>query len=210
MISLMHWNLKHFLRTRGAGLSTFCVGLGLALLIFNPNHGERLVGSFDYQREPTRTPLYNPTATPPTQGGNGANIFWVYCMPCHGDHGQGLTDEFRNRQYPPEDVNCWKSGCHGARPYEQGFTLPITVPMLIGSGALAKFQSAQELYGFIRTAMPFNKPGSLSETQYLDLTAYLLESNHLAPAGVQLEYRHFSSDQIGRQRRRARSSRAAW
>jgi len=137
--------------------------------------------------QPTRTPFSNPTATPPTQGGNGANTFQVYCMPCHGDVGQGLTDEFRNRQYPPEDTNCWKSGCHGARPYENGFTLPITIPMLIGSGALAKFQTAQALYGFIHSAMPFNKPGSLTDTQYLNLTAYLLEENQIVRKGVQLD-----------------------
>ena len=138
------------------------------------------------QAAATRTPFSNPTATPPTQGGNGANTFHVYCMPCHGDLGQGLTDEFRNREYPPEDVNCWKSGCHGARPYENGFTLPITIPMLIGPGALAKFQTAQELYGFIRGAMPFNAPGSLTDTQYVNLTAFLLEGNQIVPAGVQL------------------------
>lgn len=135
----------------------------------------------------TRTPFSNPTATPPTQGGNGANTFQVYCMPCHGDVGQGLTDEFRNRQYPPEDTNCWKSGCHGSRPYENGFTLPMTVPMLIGSGTLTKFQTAQALYGFIRGAMPFNKPGSLSDAQYVNLTAYLLEANRLVSPGIQLD-----------------------
>lgn len=139
------------------------------------------------QVAPTRTPFSNPTATPPTQGGNGANTFHVYCMPCHGDVGQGLTDEFRNRQYPPEDVNCWKSGCHGARPYENGFTLPITIPLLIGSGALTKFQTAQELYGFIRAAMPFNAPNSLTDTQYINVTAFLLEQNQIVPEGVRLD-----------------------
>jgi len=140
-----------------------------------------------YQTNPTPTPLFNPTATPPTQGGHGKDIFFVYCMPCHGDQGQGLTDEFRNRQYPPEDVNCWKSGCHGARPYENGFTLPKTVPVLIGAGALQHFDTAQNVYDFMRRAMPFNQPGSLSDEQYLQLLAFLLESNRLAPAGARLE-----------------------
>ena len=139
------------------------------------------------QPAPTRTPFFNPTATPPTQGGNGANTFQVYCMPCHGDLGQGLTDEFRNRQYPPEDVNCWKSGCHGERPYENGFTLPMTIPLLIGPGALSKFQTAQTLYGFIKGAMPFNAPGSLTDTQYLNLTAYLLEENQFVSKDARLE-----------------------
>ena len=147
----------------------------------------RTIELMHYQTNPTPTPLFNPTATPPTQGGHGKDIFFVYCMPCHGDQGQGLTDEFRNRQYPPEDVNCWKSGCHGARPYENGFTLPKTVPVLIGAGALQHFDTAQNVYDFTRRAMPFNQPGSLSDEQYLQLLAFLLESNRLAPAGARLE-----------------------
>jgi hypothetical protein len=107
-------------------------------------------------------------------------------MPCHGDQGQGLTDEFRNRQYPPEDTNCWKSGCHGPRPYDNGFTLPTTVPVLIGPGALQRFPTAQNMYAFMRAAMPFNKPGSLSDEQYLELTAFLLEQNRFTAEGTQL------------------------
>jgi mono/diheme cytochrome c family protein len=139
-----------------------------------------------YQANPTPTPFRNPTATPSSQGGHGHDIFYVYCMPCHGDRGQGLTDEFRNRQYPPEDTNCWKSGCHGPRPYDNGFTLPTTVPVLIGPGALQRFPTAQNMYAFMRAAMPFNKPGSLSDEQYLELAAFLLEQNRFTAEGTQL------------------------
>ena len=38
----------------------------------------------------------------------------------------------------------------------------------------------------MRTAMPFNKPGSLTQEQYLQLLAYLLERNNLVPIGAQL------------------------
>ncbi len=135
----------------------------------------------------TPTPFSNPTATPSSQGGHGQNIFHVFCMPCHGDAGQGLTDEFRAREYPPEDVNCWKSGCHGERPYENGFTLPKTVPALIGPGTLIKFATARSMFDYVRAAMPFNAPGSLREEQYLQLVAYLLEQNNIVPAGAQLD-----------------------
>jgi hypothetical protein len=107
-------------------------------------------------------------------------------MPCHGDRGQGLTDEFRTRQYPPEDTNCWDSGCHGARPYSNGFTLPKTVPAVIGSEALQRFDQAQNLYDFIRSAMPYNAPGSLPAIEYLQLTAFLLERNGLVTTGTTL------------------------
>jgi mono/diheme cytochrome c family protein len=133
------------------------------------------------------TPRTNPTATPASQGGHGQNIFHVHCMPCHGDVGQGLTDEFRFREYPPEDTNCWKSGCHGPRPYDNGFTLPITVPVLIGPGALQRFPTAQNMYAFMRASMPFNAPGSLSDEEYLKLTAFLLEQNQVTPLGTRLD-----------------------
>lgn len=167
----------HRVQRRLAGASLLAIGLGF-LLIFQP------AGAAPVQvADLTPTPLYNPSATPPTQGGHGADVFYVYCMPCHGDTGQGLTDEFRLRQYPPEDTNCWLSGCHGPKPYDNGFTLPKTVPALIGPNTLTKFKTAQDLYGFISRAMPFNQPGSLSQEQYLYLTAFLLERNRLMPVG---------------------------
>jgi hypothetical protein len=98
-----------------------------------------------------------------------------------------LTDEFRNREYPPEDVNCWESGCHGDRPYENGFKLPKTVPELIGAGALQRFPTAQNMYAFMRASMPFNAPGSLSDEQYLELTAFLLEQNQITAHGTRLD-----------------------
>ena len=180
--------ISHLYRSRVLTLSAICLGLGFLFLslIGQPQaYATRRLP--DYQTKPTPTSFRDPTATPPTQGGNGKNLFYLYCMACHGDQGQGLTDEFRNRQYPAEDTNCWKSGCHGPRPYENGFTLPKTVPALIGAGTLQPFNTAQDIYNFMRKAMPFNQPGSLSDEQYLQLLAYLLEQNRLAPEGVQLE-----------------------
>lgn len=139
------------------------------------------------QTAPTPTPFSNPTATPPFQSGHGHDLFQVICMPCHGDLGQGLTDEFRLREYPPEDTNCWASGCHGARPYDNGFTLPKTIPALIGANTLKRFADAQLLYDYIHKSMPFNAPGSLTADQYLQLTAFLLEENSLLTKNSQLD-----------------------
>ena len=151
---------------------TLCFGLALLVLIL--------------PAQTSAAPAVPETATPSTQAGHGKDVFWLNCMPCHGDQGQGLTDEFRSRQYPPEDTNCWKSGCHGERPYADGFTLPKAIPALIGAGALQRFATAQDMYGFIHKAMPFNAPGSLSDEQYLQVSAFLLESNQRIPAGSQL------------------------
>ncbi len=192
-------------RIRLLVMSWICLGLGVSVFLWGLPAPSRAVGSSSYavgtdralifdsvttltntQTAPTPTPFSNPTATPPSQGGHGHDIFEVDCMPCHGDLGQGLTDEFRLREYPPEDTDCWKSGCHGARPYANGFTLPKTVPALIGADALKRFTDAQMLYDFIHKSMPFNAPGSLTSEQYLQLTAFLLEQNHLLAQGSQL------------------------
>jgi cytochrome c len=113
-----------------------------------------------------------PTVANPNQADTGAQLFWLNCQPCHGDRGQGLTDEWR-AQYPPEDRNCWDSGCHGERPYESGFRLPRAVPALVGPGALARFPSAATLHAYVSAAMPFQAPGSLSSDEYWAITAWL-------------------------------------
>ncbi len=113
-----------------------------------------------------------------TQADTGAQVFWLYCLACHGDRGQGLTAEFR-QTYPPDHQNCWSSGCHGTTPYRNGFILPATVPALIGAGALDKFANAAALYGFISSAMPFQAPGTLSSQQYYQIIAFLLRQNGL-------------------------------
>jgi hypothetical protein len=106
-------------------------------------------------------------------------------MPCHGDKGQGLTEEFR-QLYPVEEQNCWDSGCHGARPYEDGWTLPSTVPALVGPGELSNFESEAALYGYIRATMPFHDPSTLEDGIYQRITAFLIRQNgHMVSPGAQ-------------------------
>jgi cytochrome c len=119
----------------------------------------------------------------PTQLERGAYDFWLYCLPCHGDRGQGLTDEFRTL-YPPDHQNCWASGCHGTRPYPDGWTLPDHVPAVIGPNALAGFSSADALLTFVKGAMPFEAPGSLDVVTYWDVVAFLAEKNGDLPDGL--------------------------
>lgn len=132
---------------------------------------------------PTLDRLAEPTLpASPSQADHGAQLYWLHCLPCHGDVGQGLTDEFRET-YPPEDNNCWARGCHGRNPYEDGFTLPTSVPQLIGTGALTKFATATNLNGFIRAAMPFEDPGVLTEEESWQVTAFILRENGLSYTG---------------------------
>jgi mono/diheme cytochrome c family protein len=126
-----------------------------------------------------------PTVASPTQADDGAQLFWLHCQPCHGDRGQGLTDEWR-AQYPPEDQNCWESGCHGDRPYESGFTLPESVPAVIGDGSLARFDTLGQVLTFSRSAMPLQDPGHLTEEEYLAIVAFLGRA-HAVANDIQLD-----------------------
>lgn len=121
----------------------------------------------------------------PSQADLGAQAFWLHCLPCHGDRGQGLTLEFRET-YPPDEVNCWQSGCHGKRPYENGFTLPMTIPAVIGENALQKFSNAAMLQSYIFATMPYWKPGSLEQDDIWKITAFLLRANGLWEAREEL------------------------
>ena len=129
----------------------------------------------------TPTPTIDRLAQPtlpeqPSQADEGAQVYWLSCLPCHGDKGQGLTDEFRTT-YPPEEQYCWERGCHGEVPYENGFKIPKAIPGVIGDGTLAKFTDAAQLNSYIRAAMPFWKPGSLTQEQAWQVTAFILREN---------------------------------
>lgn len=150
------------------------------------------------QQSATPTPdrLAEPTLpASPSQADAGAQVYWLSCMPCHGDRGQGLTDEFRNA-YPPEDRNCWESGCHGKRPYQNGFTLPMTIPAVIGPGTISNFSDAAQLQAFIHAAMPFWKPGSLTDEDSWRVTAFILRQNGLWNDTVELDASNATSVKI--------------
>jgi hypothetical protein len=130
---------------------------------------------------PTPTPdrLAEPTLpASPSQADYGAQQFWFQCLPCHGDRGQGLTEEFR-MLYPPEEQNCWESGCHGARFYENGWTIPTLVPAVVGAGSLQKFPNALILQAYIKAAMPYQWPGTLDDGTAWAITAFLMRENGL-------------------------------
>ena len=170
---------------------TLSVAFGIALLLAGLFFDGGIASSVNQQATPTSTlsafeRLAKPTLpAQPSQADLGAQGYWLYCLPCHGDRGQGLTLEFRET-YPPDEVNCWQSGCHGKRPYEFGFTLPMKIPPLIGPNALQKFSNAAVLQSYIFAAMPFWKPGSLEQDDVWKITAFLLRENGLWNAREEL------------------------
>ena len=118
-----------------------------------------------------------PTVVPPAQADNGAQVYWGMCAACHGDRGQGLTDEWRD-SYPLEERDCWQSGCHGSDAPENSFEIPKTgIPALAGAGTLFRFSNSFELYRHIHQNMPFLRAGSLTSEEAWSLTAYILQLN---------------------------------
>ena len=169
-------------------LNFIFVPLGIALLLAGLFFDKGIADSSRLQVETSPTPdrLAEPTLpAAPSQADYGAQVYWLSCMPCHGDTGQGLTDEFR-ATYPPEEEYCWESGCHGTNPYESGFTLPKKIPAVVGESSLAKFTDAAQLHAYIRATMPFWKPGSLTEEESWRVTAFILRQNGLWNAATEL------------------------
>lgn len=154
------------------------VSIGIALLFAGLFFDASVAGSQTIST-PTPDRLAQPTLpASPSQADKGAQVYWLSCLPCHGDRGQGLTDEFI-QTYPEEDRNCWASGCHGKRPYDKGFTLPTGIPAVIGAGTLQKFPNAAGLRSYIFAAMPYWKPGNLTDEESWQVTAFILRENKL-------------------------------
>ncbi|MBI5953100.1 MAG: cytochrome bc complex cytochrome b subunit [Chloroflexi bacterium] len=123
----------------------------------------------------------------PKQVDEGETIFWGVCIACHGDRGQGLTDEWRVGAYK-EDSNCWQSNCHGSDHPEWGFQIPknLVFPPLGTPSALGRFENAQQLYDYILVMMPWWNPRSLTSEKAWQLTAYVLKLKGSLPDGLEL------------------------
>ena len=117
-----------------------------------------------------------PISDPPTLVELGHYEYYLYCMVCHGDRGQGLTEEWRNAG-DPADANCWQSRCHASNYPPGGFELPRYAPPLIGDYALARFATTGDLYDYIRLSMPWHMPGALEEEQYRRIAVFLADAN---------------------------------
>ncbi|MBI3174484.1 MAG: hypothetical protein HYZ25_12230 [Chloroflexi bacterium] len=133
------------------------------------------------QADVTPTPTYDPLVEPPlpehpTELELGKNLYWHWCMPCHGDVGQGLTDEFRG-VWEPDHQNCWARGCHAGRKEDTGFPIPTVVPAIVIADKLAQFPSLQALADFLQATHPPQHPGILQTDEYHAIAAYVFTMN---------------------------------
>lgn len=136
---------------------------------------------------PSPTPEPDPLAVPvlPNNPGPidlGMVTYYYHCMPCHGDKGQGLTDEWRG-VWVEDHQNCWARGCHAGKPDDEGFAIPRYVPPVMPPFAsLAHFESPDALTEFLHADHPPQSPGVLDEADCRNLTVYLTREAPLALA----------------------------
>lgn len=127
------------------------------------------------------TPTYDPLAEPflpenPTEYELGRNLYWNFCMPCHGDKGQGLTDEWR-AVWEPDHQDCWGYGCHAGERVQDSFAIPTIVPPVVSSRKLARFSSLQALSEYLKATHPPQHPGWLDDEQYHAIALYVFSEN---------------------------------
>ncbi len=139
-------------------------------------------------QEPSPMPTFDPLVEPPlppnpTEFELGRNLYWLWCMTCHGDRGQGLTDDWR-AVWVKDHQNCWARGCHAGHNGDQGFPIPTVVPLIIGDGHLAQFATLQDLFDFLKTTHPPQHPGILLDEQYRAIAVYVFTLNNRSLAAA--------------------------
>lgn len=118
----------------------------------------------------------------PSQVELGSYLYYHHCMPCHGDRGQGLTDEWRE-VWVEDHQNCWGKGCHSFRDQDEVFTIPTTIPPVSGTTHfILRFSEPANLFEYLRLTHPPQTPGILTDEQYWALTAFLLVENGQLPS----------------------------
>jgi hypothetical protein len=127
------------------------------------------------------TPTYDPLAEPPlpknpTEYELGRNLYWHWCMTCHGDVGQGLTDEFRGI-WEEDHQDCWGRGCHAGHPGDLGFPIPTVVPALVNEDHLSRFESVRALSTFLKATHPPQSPGILKDEEYHAIALFVFSMN---------------------------------
>ena len=165
------------------------LGLLGAACTFQPQPIPELSAPTDVSA-PFTTPRANPLVCPvlpndPSQAQLGSVTYCNVCMACHGDVGQGLA--LWQQKLQPPDNDCFRSGCHAAHHPPGGFVFPNHVPAIIGPGKLDRFKNALALHDYLKAKMPWWRPGYLTDDEYWQLTAFLLEANGVDLHGQTLD-----------------------
>lgn len=101
----------------------------------------------------------------------GRALFSVHCASCHAANGEGMAPAY------PQLVGRPAAG------ESFDFASNADIPRTVGN----YWPHATTLFDYIRRAMPFLAPGSLSDDQTYALTAYLLAANGVIPDSTTLD-----------------------
>jgi cytochrome c len=105
---------------------------------------------------------------PPGRGdvAQGKAIYEAKCAACHGDHLQGVKET------------------GGATFLGGRDTLASAKPV---KTVESYWPYATTIFDYVRRAMPFNAPGSLTDDEVYAVTAFLLASGHIVPEDAVLD-----------------------
>jgi cytochrome c len=142
---------------------------------------QNLKGFHAYGRTPTPNEIKawdvdvmpDGTGLPEGQGSveMGDELYHEQCATCHGDFGSG------GKGYPPLE------GGHGTLSNQLGLEGTEGPRKTIGS----YWPYASTLFWYIKTAMPFPNPKSLSSDEVYAITAYLLSVNEITVNGKEMD-----------------------
>jgi mono/diheme cytochrome c family protein len=137
-------------------LAVLLVALGAdGALAGGPNLGQPLtaadIAAWDISIQPDGTGLPPGSGTP----AQGAKIYAQKCALCHGENGKGGTS----------------ATLVGGAPLTNGIETPKTIANFWGYSTT--------VFDFIRRAMPWQQPRTLSNDEVYALTAYILSINKL-------------------------------
>lgn len=110
---------------------------------------------------------------PPGRGtvAQGAALYQAQCAMCHNRNGEGMPPV-----YP---------ALIGRDPKAEGFHFASDPRLVKTIGNYWPY--ATTVFDYVRRAMPYNAPGSLSNDQVYALTAFLLAANKVIPSDATLD-----------------------
>lgn len=100
-------------------------------------------------------------------------------MTCHGDQGQGLTDEFRDI-WESDHQNCWARGCYAGRSGDFEFPIPTIVPTVVDDDHLSQFASLQDLADFLKATHPPQSLRILKAEEYYAIAFFVFSMNGIS------------------------------